>query len=230
MSGVSFIIILLSLVGALTTLGFILKKRMILSSHCVHSVLKLQKDLARPLDRLLKLNKPATKLRIKSKIAKARLAAALGTGNPPAIALARAQLLVIQKKQLILKGRQQALLMEARVRREQFHLLHSGKDVVDRQSRFPGETSDLAVKPLPPGSLSPSYQLSANFFEEQGQSYRIKQRLRLPLIGFVRFITDQKDIHLQTSCSASLRKKGIDRWTPILKKVKAQWRLSYGSF
>lgn len=230
LSTISFILVLLCLSGALTTLGFVLKKRMTLSSHCVHSVLKLQKDLARPLDRLLKLNKPAAKLRLQRKLAQARLAAAIAIANPPAIAAAKAHLLIITQRQILLRTRQHALLLEAKVRRQQFKLMSYGKNSVESHRQFSGESLALAVIPKPFHSLSPSYNLSPDFEKAQAQSYRLKQTIEVPLIGIMGRMTKQNQISLSTACSASLTKKGDGKWLPILKKVKAQWRSSYASF
>lgn len=227
--GLGLLLILLMMSGALVTIGFIAHKKMTLSSHCVHSVLTLQKGLKKPLEKLLKMNKKANALRVKRKIALARLAAATASGIVPAIAAAKAQLFFITQKQLLFKAKQQLLFFEARTLREKFKYKSLSPNI-SRQVNFAGESGDLALTPHPPSSLSPSYRPTDNFLENQGQSYALNHQLFLPQLSLIKFFTDTKPWSIKAKCSASLKPKGVNQWLPTLKKVKESWRLSYGSF
>jgi len=228
--GLCLLMVFLLGLGGLGTLGFVLKKKMTLSSHCVHSVLMLQKDLRRPLTRLLALNKQASSLRLREKKARFQLKAALATGVPPVIAAAKARLLLITAKQLVLRAKQESLLMEARLRREQFHhLVLKNSAKAERHTGFPGESSGLAVQARPPTSLSPDYEPTADFRERQGQTYFITQKFSLPALGFEAFFPWEDPLRIKESCSATLQRKGDRQWMPVLKTVKVSWRFLYGS-
>lgn len=227
--GALLIVVLLILSAALLSLAHLTRKKMALSSHCVHSVLKLQHQLKKPLSQLLRMNPQATRLRAQKLAAEVRMSSALLTGVAPVIAAAKAHLIFVTQKQIAFKARQQLILLEARTRREQFKILNLRKNIF-RRTRHLGESNDLAVTPSPLGSLSPNYEVSPNFRENQGQTYELRNKIYLPLMGFMRLLTDRHEIEIHTLCSASLKQKGNLTWTPILKEAKASWRSSYGSF
>lgn len=227
--GMGLLLLLLLMSGAVVSIGLIAHKKMRLSSHCVHSVLTLQKELKRPLSKLLKMNKKAKALRFQRKVALARLAAATASGIVPAIAAAKAQLFLVTKKQLIFKGKQQLLFFEALALREKFKYKPISSNI-SRKVHFKHESSSLALAPYPPLSLSPSYKTVNDFFENQGQSYAIKHELSVPRLSLFKFLTKTGHWIIKTQCSASLKRNGVNQWVPSLKKVKESWRSSYGSF
>ncbi len=231
LTGVSFLVLIFTLIGSFGVLSYVIKKKMTLSSHCVFQVLKLQKELAKPLTSLMKLNPQATRLRAQEALAKAQLAAAIATGTPPAIAAARARLLTVQQRQLVLKAKQELLLIEARVRREGFHnywLPRTSR--VKRKTRFPGQSPSLAVQPKPLGSRSPSYEPTSDFSKSQAQSYTIHQAVIVPGFQIFTWALDSKDLSISYHCSATLKKQGERKWIPILKEDKESWRSFYGYF
>lgn len=225
--GLMLLSVFLCLIAALTTLGFVLKHRMALSSHCVHSALQLQQNLSRPLEKLFKLNKKATYLRGKRHQDQIRLAAAVLAGNPIAAAAARAQLLITTQRQMALRAQQEVLLLEAKWMRQRFK--QNFIPGAQRKTEFLGETQGLAVYANPPASLSPSYLPSQPFEERQSQTYAVRRRLSLPYLPLTKFVSKSNSLSFHFICRSSLRRKG-GRWIPILKKVNLPWRSSYGSY
>ncbi|HAG90530.1 MAG TPA: hypothetical protein DCL41_01585 [Bdellovibrionales bacterium] len=214
-------------VGAM---GHILKEKMKLSSHCVHRVLRLQNDLKKPLVQILKLNPRAKRLRVQQAQTQKRLARAVATGNEALAAVLTARLIWIANQQLLLRAKQEGLFLQAGLLRQEFH--HQsipGSRQVQKWTHYPDESKTLALTAYPPGSLSPSYKPSMNFSNLQKKSYKISKQISFGFLPERFFSGLPKFLKLNRSCTATLKKQGEFRWTPILKKDKASWRFSYGS-
>lgn len=174
---------------------------------CVRQVVQLQTELGQNLRKLLRLNPRAKSLRQARTRAELKLKIALLSGNGPAIAAAKAEVLAVQLAQVELHLEQDAILtlaQEARSRAPR-ELQLELKSL--RPAKFSSQQLSLlalAVKPIPLASPSPDYVLVENFEVRQLHAFSFSIALQ-PHYWPV-------TVSQVTRCAASLQQKGT-QWT-----------------
>lgn len=185
-----------------TALGVyaIFSKKLSAQAMCVKSVSQLQTDLGRDLTALIKLNPEAKRLRSRRAKADATLAKALASGNPPAIAAARALQSAVILQQKALRTRQEAILQSAKLQRGKAARSLSMKvrplGVTSIQGKFSSQRA-LAVEASPATSISPDYLPVQDFARQQEQEFTFDLNLAPDFI--------QLDLRQKTLCSATLK-------------------------
>jgi hypothetical protein len=174
------------------------------------------------MNQIVKMNKPAQALRRKREAAESRLADAIASGLPPAIATAKAELLAVISEQDSFALKQKAVLVSAVEDRARAPgNLKSNKSDGVSQVLAHAFTPGLAVQATPLDSLTPDYIPRANFEKMQSEVFAYKQTLFTHLDAFLRgVLREQKNIHWlkNFSCSATLE-QWEDEWRPVLRKV-----------
>lgn len=158
-------------------------------SHCLSLVWMAQTEQKKILEKLLSLNTRVRTLQLAEKKAQAKLAAAMSTGTPPAIAAAQAHLQAVRFQMQILDSEQKALLVLAEKVGADFQSrIHSRlkKLKVEKISIQP---LSLAVQASPPGQIAPYYYPHEPMIrnQEAGAKWKIQ--------------------HLSGSCFASLEQR-----------------------
>jgi hypothetical protein len=207
-------------VFCLGTCLYVLKKRTLAQSLCVHRVVSLQNDLSVPLEKLVRLNPLARSLRAQKLAADARLAAALASGNPGLIAAARALQKAVLLAQMALQKKQLGLLSEARELRvdSRLRLMREVRPLksspLSSHSPFP---LALAVRPLPPGNLTPDYETVPAFELAQSEVYDFTVDLTPPFADNF----SPLDFRQLTHCSATLSEVQEEKWRPKILAASA---------
>lgn len=200
-----------------------MKRKLHSQALCVQGGVKLQRDLAATLDRLLALNPKAQALRRARQAAEAAVTAARTSLHPGAIAAAEAVRTAVILQQMALRARQTELIAHAQMQRTQHEreLQRAVKpwirSTVDSQRFFP---TALAVRPQPLGSLSPDYVPVVGFERWQQHQFSFETELSPPFL--------QWDVRQLTRCSVSLTGKE-KAWRPRIVAASAlsrpRWRL-----
>lgn len=160
MSLIALVPLIATLVLCVTIALLVIKKKALAEAYCVRAGFRVQVNLRNTLDRLLKMNKAASRLRARRLAADRKLMSAMATGNPPAIAAAKAVRTAVILEQTAFRMKQEALLSEAKIERER-----AGRELAldTRVLRASGLDSRgfynraLAVKAVPPASLTPDF-------------------------------------------------------------------------
>lgn len=195
-----------------------IRKKLRAQALCVSAATRLQYQLRETLIELTRLNPRATQLRVQRTKADHNLAQALASGNPYAIAAAKAVQTAVILAQTALRGRQQSLLLRAGAeRRDHERQLESASRGLPggKLSSRTYFVRALAVQPIPAGSLSPDYVPVAPFTALQRHEFRFDVNLGT-------WLTPQM-VRQTTVCSASLRGKE-KAWTPVITTASAQSR------
>lgn len=203
---------------------------------CRAKQLEVQNKVAKNLERLLRLNSQALRLRFAQAHAEKVLAAALKTALPPAIAAAEARLLSIKLRRQSLDLRQKNIIDEAnlRVQRGATGLakeLHyeAQRHTAPLASWFQGRLSlgtskipSLAVKADLP-EVAPLYELLPEFAEAQAWTQR--WHLDFATTSWVRKYLMFKQ-RFARACTTSLYPDGA-QWMARMKKDKSSLRAFY---
>jgi hypothetical protein len=209
----------LTLLVASGTVFFVMKRKSLAQAICVQQAALIQRDLKQPLHELLGLNSKAESLRAQRAKADASLASAMASGQPYAIAAAKAAQEAVILSQSALHARQLGLFDEAENLREQ-----GERELRRRTSRLAltGAAAPrfyplpLAVEPKPPGSPSPNYEPIAGF--EWGQQERF--RFAVDMLAEFPVRLDQAAVQQQTECAVTLERKD-DSWEIRVLAAKA---------
>ncbi len=207
---------------------YILKRKSLAQSHCVQQASQLQQELAGTLDQLLRLNPRAKILRTQRAAADRAVKVALASGNPYALAAAKAYWAAVVLQQIALRTQQQALLAQADRQR---HFGHRRLRERLRTLRVASLDSRryywraLAVEARPPASLTPDYETLPFFQLLQQHRFRFQSDLRPPFAGVN---TLNKDIALKqtTECSVTLKGKQ-KQWKVQIVAANAPSRWSW---
>lgn len=180
---------------------------------CRKQTLKTQSQVAQSIETLLSLNAKARRLRFARKSALSALTMAT-LSSPQLVPIARSALQKITHQQHILHGQQKALLNKIestwRVGQRQLRSLLSRPELKSLSIRM----ARSALVPVPPNSLSPSYQLVPGYskLHRLGASWRLKLNGPLGWIG-------KSELSWTASCAATVTKEnGI--WVSGLTVVK----------
>lgn len=221
----SLVPLLFTLLSGLGLALYAFKKKSLAQSLCVRAGLQLQADLARSLTELLRLNVKATSLRRRRAVADHNLNVALASGNPKAIAIAKAAQAAVILEQLHLRGRQERIFTEAsKARYRHARDLRGELRPLGATAGLQSDSSyfrPLAVRPEPPTSPSPNYSPVPTFVQAQSHRFRFQVDLAPPDLplpfpkGRFRQITE---------CSITLEKEA-PLWKPRILGASA--RLSY---
>jgi hypothetical protein len=188
---------------------------------CRTTLLKGQEQLSELLARLLQLNSRARVLQTLEAAAERALQASLVSGNPAAIAAAKAQLAAVHAQQMAFAFVQNTILSEARLIAAQlparvmsaYEL--SGATPRGQKQTFP---FGLAVEPVPARSRSPVYRPVTNFETAQaiGVGWSIPTESFIPslLSGYFQSATE-----LRGRCAATIKKEK-HQWSAELTRVK----------
>lgn len=177
---------------------------------------------------LLALNPLATTLKAQENILLAKLAAAIASGNPPAIAALKVQLAKIRQKRQELDIRQKQLIQQSNVSLARHHstthyqIRHRSAEI---QNRFfflnlnlralPENAPRLAVRP-DSSDIAPSYSPEENFETRQALAHRWQYRLtpRGPLAHFL-----SGSFQFEKACAVTLTKEARG-WNTLITKGK----------
>lgn len=182
---------------------------------CRKISVELQKKQGVLLNKLIRLNPKAKKLRRKAFLAKKALNVALVSGNIPVIATAKAAYLFIKGLQIQLRAEQQSLLTEAKINsknvlRKIQRILNHYK-IQFHQLRY--HQNGLAVFAIPITSLTPNYHLVPFFKSNQAVSISFTTQIHP---SFIQNLEKKFNISTQynTRCGATLlNKKGqVSLW------------------
>lgn len=218
--------LLLALVVVLAAAFWAIRKKATAQAYCVSQGVRLQLELKSTLEQLLRLNRPAKALRARRSATEKALAAAILSGNPAAIATARAARTAVIAEQMALSTRQTALLREAaRLRLEAHRELSSrvsplGVRSVEARSPY---WRALAVEPRPLNSPTPDYVPVPGFTQWQQQTFRFAVDLQPPLPTLER-LAGARQI---TECAISLTGKESQWSVRILAtaaSAASKWR------
>lgn len=181
---------------------------------CQTSLLEAQKEAAKRVNELLRLNTHARSLRLELEAAKAaRKAAPLG--GPPAVAAAEAYLQSVIARQHVLRGRQEMIKARA--------VFDPGYKLIQFGTALRGELGvsgtsisrpRLHVRMSPRTSLTPDHLPAGDFSARQ--TLRTKWTLNLNAL-FPDWLRDRLPSlgAIQGACVAKLKQKG-DLWEPAL--------------
>lgn len=218
-----FLTLVCALIGAMALLLLYEKNQ----HQCRTNLLGAQTKIAKPLQSLLQLNSEAAAIRVEIATAKAALAAALASLNPPAIAAAKARLNAAQMHKQTMIWRQQAILMQAKFfsmqnfysTRHAFKEAHSAdRDALSKLMALTNYSMQVEPAPLAVTKADklepPLYKVVNDFSNKQKITARWSCNLD---------IGDGQPLHFWTplsmkwsgSCAATLRQKG-DTWEAIL--------------
>lgn len=200
---------------------------------CRARQLETQNKAAKKMERLLKLNPQALKLRLAEARARKALALASKSANPTAIAAAEAFLLKVQLQRRALGLKQEALISSANE-----DLARAGEEL-PRRLRQEWDFHSRAVKPWLEGSLhlgpqriphlavaadlkdaAPVYQPVPDF--EEAQAWNLAWEWDLRTAAWARaFLKFQG--RFERSCSTSIYSENAV-WSAKLKKAKSLWK------
>lgn len=161
-------------------------------SLCENFVFHIQDELSKKMNALMKLNPRAVALRRTHRAARLRLAAALTSGHPVAIAAARARVMAIEMKRAQLHAEQQSLLLEAQQLKVAFQI-KAPRHTEGGQLLAP--LKGLAVRPDVPAETAPVYVTD--------EPFRLRQKINL---HYSMRTTHQIRI---LNCAASMEKRGF---------------------
>lgn len=210
-----FLPVFLTAIAGLTIAMLSIDDKTATDTQCKREALRLQSDLGRLLEKLIKMNRSAKSLRAQRAQADAQLAAATASGYPPAIAAAQSYQSSVISAQLDFAAEQQSVLSEAALRRQ--------RSERELPFRLPGVTPDrdrapsLAVRPDPPDSLTPDYLPDSPFEHKQRETFRYG----VDILKYVPAWFKSKAVGrtLAAACSATLQQEG-SKWKPALNGVK----------
>lgn len=207
-----------------------LKKDLGLLNSCRAQQLEIQNKAAKNLQKLLKLNPRALKLRMAQARAEKALMAAIESGLPPAIAAAEAYLLVVKAQRGALDFQQRTLIQTANVwlafggQNLQKRLLQeqkaegtSLKSWLQSSLQLQGaKIPKLAVKADFP-EMAPLYEIQPQFTEAQTweQKWVLQLGTRAWAQSFLNF-----NGRFERSCSTSIYQDAT-QWSAKLKKAKS---------
>lgn len=213
--------------GGMTLFSFsILKQDMGTLNVCRAVGLDVQGKVGKILEKLLKLNPKALRLRADEEKAEARLEAALESGLPPAITAAEVHLAFVQGQRVLLAFEQKALIASANALLTEggirgTHSIsqewnsHGQPMTTWLTSKITGARQtipQLAVVPDMPDT-APAYKPDPDFEDKQtwSQSWNVSLRVTGTFRNFIPFATT-----FRRSCATSLYPEG-EKWTAKLK-------------
>jgi len=202
---------------------------------CRIELLRSQEQVAEELKKLLAMNHGARQLRTEREIAEKAVAIA---PTPPAKAAALAVLEAVKIRQVAYAVRQQALILKAKTEswsgptqgaRAVRGALNEAQQRQSEQSEKNSAPSlDLTTTPRPAlfeltsspkASLTPDYQPSRRFSEQQTMAIHWNLRVAALLPSWLRSLVFSTGITLRAQCLATLEKEN-DEWKPKLKLDK----------
>lgn len=205
--------------------SFLVKNWMQSLHTCRSELIHTQKDVARDLESLLKLNPLAQTLRMRLKIAYAKLAFAMASQNWGLAAQAKIEISQIKAQQKQLDLVQKLWIQKANFRMQKGSykvyqdLRKQNQEIAHRlpwffsysiQVQFP-RTRLLAVKPDTPG-VAPVYELKNNFKHEQALSISWNSHFASGEQKDMKWISNK---HIRKdSCSISLTSKNNQNFYP----------------
>lgn len=198
--------LLITLIVCIGGAFYMMKRQSLAQAHCVQQAVRMQDRLRTVLEKLLNLNRQASALRVRRAQADQALASAVSSGNPYAIAAAKAVQLAVILQQTAHRARQEKLLAEAAAERRagvrelhtQLRTLKTGP--IDSRSYY---WRALAVEAKPASSISPDFEPVPGFTIFQQHRFKFRIGLLPPFsIGEV-----FPNVFLKTECSASLSGK-----------------------
>lgn len=178
---------------------------------CLNILYSVQYKNSILLDRLLKLNPQAERLRFSRSIAEKALAAAVASGNVFAIRIAVKRLQIIISKQQLLNTKQKGILLGTEQNRKLTLSLASANPKF-RHINVP----KLAVSPDNPLDLAPVYLKNQEFFHDQ--TARIKYSIPIFTMDFIKFVlwldsnmnpmTEMALAEVNRQCEVSIETRG----------------------
>lgn len=221
--------LLLSLLIATISILHYLQLDKKLKYTCLKNQLVAQESSADNLNKLLKLNPKALKLRTARAIAQKIYIAAIASANPKAIAIAFQKLKMIKFQQFLLDSQQKLLINSSKDKlyRSYYQNLNSIKEIFNLHNqsiihitrfklhRINGKMAQFAVAPDLP-DLAPIYKLDLDFLSKMQMvhSWQYNMQVTPALNQFIHF-----DIQFRRSCSTTLTQQE-GQWRSITVKDK----------
>lgn len=198
---------------------------------CRLELLRAQAEVATDLKTLLALNPNAKVLRLRRKIAEAKVAATVGS---PANAAALAELRLVISAQSALAAKQRALIAHAKIVSRSSPLKTAGRirfelqqtqrsrTEANRYSSIDVGTASAAfdVVATPIDSPTPDYQPSPSFRDRQEMKVTWTFDVSSFLPDWIRPLVHSANLSGQAECSATLEKEN-NRWVPRITRVKS---------
>ncbi|MBX3022564.1 MAG: hypothetical protein KF799_12905 [Bdellovibrionales bacterium] len=162
---------------------YFLQKKSVAQSLCVQTAVRLQTALGESMASLMQLNPRAAALRRERARAERALRLALRSGNPKAIAAAKALRYAVILAQYSHRARQLTILRRAGLQRSQATRELTFRSRKVRQSGLISQSfysEALAVHPVPENSLTPSYVKAQPFANLQRHRFAFQVDLKPP--------------------------------------------------
>jgi len=212
--------LILTILLGLGTLTFAVRNAGKAEMACEKVVVSAQKKNLIHLEKMLKLNPQAKALRRSRILAQSQLRAAVISGQPLAIASARARLSTVTRAQLILRAQQQSLLQNSQMITQgakHSFLNYSANSGVTQSQLTQRPPQGLALRATPISSLTPNHEVPNHF--EQSQMITLSWRQDL-LHGAPRWLTQWFGPHAfrKKQCSATLKLKESFLWSVHLSR------------
>lgn len=225
---ISMIPLVMTVIFGVSLTYYVLKRKSLAQSICVNQASQLQYELKSSLEKLLRMNTRAKILRARRLIADVRLANAITSAYPPAIALAKALREEVIMEQHEFHAEQLVLLAQAQITRSRYQV-----DLHPRVAHFPAWAVHtptpyiraLAVDPVPENSDSPDYVPVQNFelFQQQAFSYTLNILAGFPFLTELNSLRKLSSIqeftartNQTTQCSVTLTQRSSEWSIQIL--------------
>lgn len=225
----SMIPIVLALLTSVFVLIAFTEDRSVAQNSCRRELLRGLGQVSPLLQSVLSLNPEALSLRQQHAAAVKRLQAAMATGQPKAIALAKAWLTKIKLRQSWLDQRQRHLLSQARglmlqtQRRAELSLRRNTHGFL-KIEKIESRRVRVALRPDRPG-LAPVYVMPSDFSDQQALALRWQSHFRVSGVGKA-FLPTRG--HVAQVCAATLETKEFS-WFPRLIEDRF-WSKAFSSF
>lgn len=216
--------VILSVMALLVATYVMFSRKLVAQRACIMTSIRGQSLMASRLNQLLALNPRAARLRRQKKIAQQALATAVLTGQPEAIATAKAALKLVRLQQVILRGRQQRLIFELKITAKENQLQIRTALYQHRAQHVFSRRSQPSLLALPPAAVTPTYKPSPEF----SALITARTTWRSPLPQFMknllRFLkAEQLAPYLPGQCAVTLVKGDWQRWHAQLRPDKSWW-------
>ena len=201
--------LLLTLTIGLGGTLYILKKKSLAQSLCLRAGIQLQHELRRNLAALIDLNPKAKRLEVRRLRAQKAFRAAIISGNPSLIAVAKANKTAVLLEQMQLRAQQAHLLVDSqRARAVHKKQLHQDLQMIAaRDLKTLHASQGIAVFATSARAITPEYQPKPDFTRSQLEQHEFRVDLSPPF----RWPVEIPSLSQTTKCSVSIE-GGHNQW------------------
>jgi len=207
----------LTILMTLTALIFCIRNYELHQSSCIKHTLRAQEKMQVSLEKLLRLNPLANRLRKIQKILEKLYYKALKTGEPITISTLKTKIELIKQKRKIL-DKKQKLILNLTIKDLNIAFYSFKQKIAVFQPGYVKKTHHrpipLAVKASPMGDIAPAYIPKINFASKQTISFLWKTPIHRFLPKWIEHILFQSKMS-SYRCSATIHKK-TGKWKTTL--------------